>query len=675
MKLPLFVGLCFLLVQSVQAEIQLPRLFSNHMVLQRGNEVPVWGTAEPGEMITVRFGTVKAEVIADKQGKWLAKLPALTGGTIQDLEVSGSQSKKAVTFSDVAVGEVWICSGQSNMEWPVPHASEGNEEVAAANHPGIRLFRVPTTAAEKPASDVHGTWQVCSPLSAAGFSAVGYFFGKKLHEELKVPIGLIQSAVGNTPAEAWTPLSSLKDNPLYESLVDARQNAVKVSSDDLGSLVERIEAAWKIKVDPLFEKPTKPDPAWFNSTIPLPEWKPVNIPGAVDTQLGLETEGSFWVRKTFMVNEAEAAGNATLFLGKVDDFDFTWVNGHPVGQMGRDDPQAWSTNREYPLPSGTLLAGENVLLVRVIDHYREGGFNSSPSVLRIETAAGTSIPLAGIWQAKLETDIGKKPPIPSNDWTQLAGTLFDGMIAPLAPFGVRGVIWYQGENNVGRAKQYRQLFPLLIESWRKAWGAPLSFYFVQLANFQERTNEPAESDWAELREAQAVALALPKTGMAVAIDVGEAGDIHPRNKKDSGERLAAIALAKDYGKKSPFSGPVFESAKLEGGKMRVKFSQTGDGLVPRPLPATYDINSKDGETAPLVRNSPGSELEGFALCGADKQWFWADAKIDGQDVLVWSDKVTSPVSLRYAWANNPVCNLYNTAGFPASPFRTDKPNP
>ena len=324
------------------------------------------------------------------------------------------------------------------------------------------------------------------------------------------------------------------------------------------------------------------------------------------------------------------------------------------------------------MPAGTLVAGENVLIVRVIDHFGEGGFTSSPSVIRIETAAGTSIPLAGIWQAKLETDIGSKPPLPSNDWNQLAGTLFDGMIAPLAPFAVRGVIWYQGESNVGRAKQYRQLFPHLIDSWRKVWESPLSFYFVQLANFQDRVSKPMESEWAELREAQTAALALPKTGMAVAIDIGEARDIHPRNKKDVGERLAALALAKDYGKKVAFSGPEFQSAEIEGGKMRLKFSETACGLIARPLPATYELNSAYGETASQIRNSPKSELEGFALCGVDNIWFWADAQIDGNDVIAWSDKVPTPVAVRYAWADNPICNLYNTAGFPASPFRTDE---
>jgi sialate O-acetylesterase len=529
---------------------------------------------------------------------------------------------------------------------------------------------VPPTPAQTPASDVDAKWQLCAPDSAARFSAVGYFFASKLSKELNVPIGVIQSAVGGTPAEAWTPTEVLRNNPIYDDVLASRANAVKMTDEELKVVVDKIEAAWKVKVDPLLADPSSPDPDWFTTNAPLSGWADVQVPGAIDTQLGLKCDGSFWVRKSFEISADDAAQPATLHLGKVDDFDFTWVNGKLVGKVGREDPKFWQTPREYPLPVGTLKAGTNVVIVRVIDQFMEGGFTSAPSILSVRTHSG-SIPLAGTWQARLETDIGRKPNIPGNNWSILSGMLYDGMIAPLVPYAFRGVIWYQGESNAGRARQYRQLFPLMIQTWRTAWKAEFPFYFVQLANFQMPVNEPSESTWAELREAQTMTLSLPKTAMAVTIDIGEAKDIHPKNKLAVGDRLAAIALAQDYGKQVPYSGPLFKSMKISGGKAYLSFTDTIGGLVTRPLAPTYHINTARQLTAPLVRNSPKSELEGFAIRGADKKWVWANAKIEGDSVIVWSDEVPAPTDVRYAWADNPFCNLYNGAGFPASPFRTD----
>lgn len=670
--LPLITCLAFLLPLISYAEIKLPSLFSDHMVLQRDRKVPIWGVGERGETIQIEFGGMTAKTVVDEKGRWLAHLPNLKSGDIQSLRISGSKSKNTVTLSDVAVGEVWICSGQSNMQWSLDGVENASEAVAASNNPQIRLFNIPPTPSQSPATDVVATWQVSSPESAARFSAVGYFFAAKLSSQLNVPIGMIQSAVGGTPAEAWTPTDALQDNPIYEDQLEARRNAVKMSDEELKAAVDKIEAAWKLKVDPLLMDVSSPEAAWFDPAVTLSGWTDVQVPGAVDTQLGLKIEGSFWVRKTFEISADDAAHPAILHLGRVDDFDFTWVNNKLVGKAGRENPKAWETPREYPLPVGTLKAGTNVVIVRVIDQFMEGGFTSSPSILKVETASG-SIPLAGAWQAKLETDIGRKPPMPGNNWSILAGMLYNGMIAPLVPYEFRGVIWYQGESNSGRASQYRRLFPLMIETWRKAWKSDFPFYFVQLANFNVPLTEPAESNWAEIREAQMMTLSLANTALAVTIDIGEAKDIHPKNKQDVGDRLAAIALARDYGKQVPHSGPLFESMKISEGRAYVKFTETAGGLVARPLPPAYKVNTARQQTAPLVRNSPTSELEGFAICGEDKKWTWASAKIEGDTVIVWSDQVHVPVNVRYAWADNPFCNLYNGAGFPASPFRTDTP--
>lgn len=502
-----FAGLLLVLlwlsaVTAGYADVRLARIFGDHMVLQRGKPVPVWGTADRGEQVTVEFRGQKVSTVADRTGSWRVVLKPMGAGGPYTMTVRGNNM---ITLQDVLVGEVWICSGQSNMEWPLFLARDGEREVAAANHPQIRLFMVPKAVSDVPLDDLSGgQWVVCSPETARNFSAVGYFFARELNRELGVPIGMIQSAWGGTPAESWTSLPTLESNPLLRPIVESWERSVQAYPQAARGYLQQME-----------------------------QWE---------------------------VNAARARAE------------------------GRPEP---------PRPN-------------------------------------------------------RPTPPRSNPWKP-AG-LFNAMIAPIVPYAMQGVIWYQGESNAGRAYEYRTLFPAMIQDWRRAWRqGDFPFLFVQLANFMAVRPEPGESAWAELREAQTMTLALPKTGMTVAIDIGAADDIHPRNKQDVGRRLALNALAIAYGKKVVYSGPIYTRMKREGSTIRLFFKHTDGGLM----------------------TPNGEPLKGFAIAGADRRFVWAEARIDGDTVVVSSPQVSDPVAVRYAWADNPICNLYNKAGLPASPFRTD----
>ncbi len=470
-----------LVAAAPRAELKLHALFTDHMVLQRDLPAPVWGTAEPGDEVIVSIAGQKKSAKAGADGKWMAKLDPIKAGGPHELSVSG---KATLTVKDVLVGEVWVCSGQSNMEQSVRGAANFEKEIAAADFPRIRLFTVPKKPALAPQAEVVGAWSICTPASVPNFSAVAYYFGRDLQKAIDVPVGLIHTSWGGTAAELWTRLEVLAGNAELKGLADAH--------------VKRVEAQ----------------------------------------------------------KAAEEKAKAE----------------------GKPAPKT-------PGPGSTML--------------------------------------------------------------------YNGMIAPLLPYGIKGAIWYQGESNASRAAQYRTLFPAMIKNWRDDWGqGEFPFLFVQLANFRANKNEkldhPVESSWAELREAQTMSLATPKTGMAVIIDIGDATDIHPKNKQDVGGRLALAAQHVAYGRDLVYSGPIYESMKVEDGKARLSFKHAGGGLV-----------------------SKGDKLAGFAVAGEDKKFVWADAKIDGNTVIVSSAEVVKPAAVRYAWADYPECNLYNKENLPASPFRTD----
>lgn len=655
---------------ALRADVTLPAIFSDHMVLEKAAKVPVWGKADPGEEVAVTLGGQTAKAIADANGKWKAVLNlAESGPGPFEVTVKG---KNEIKISDVVVGEVWVASGQSNMEWSLQKDANGAAEIAASANPLFRQFLVTKATSAEPLDNCQGTWTVASPQTAGAFSAVGYYFGKTLQNDLKVPVGLISTYWGGTPSEAWTSAEALDSVP---DLKAARERIATLARE-ISGIKQKFAAgmaAW-LKENNREDKPAADTSAYAAPGASTEGWVTVNLPGSLDAP-GLPKAGAVWLRKD--IDVPTVPPKLSLNLGTMDAFDTIYWNGEPIGGISYTDyPGTGFVQRGggLEIPAAKIKQGKNTLAIRVFEPL-------APAVFAGNMAAGT-IALKGEWLAKAESELPaldkakvasaparfQAPPQPQSSPSQL----FNGMINPIIPYAISGIIWYQGEANAGRAVQYRTAFPLMITDWRTKWQqGDIPFYFCQLANYMDKTDAPGDSAWAELRDAQSATLSLPNTGRAVLIDVGEAKDIHPRNKKDVGERLAKIAFAKDYGKAIPYSGPVFESAKVEDGKIRVKFTHTDGGLVAKPLPATYDLTTAAQQTAPLTRNSPNSEVEGFAICGADRKWVWADAKIDGDSIIVSSDKVAAPVAVRYAWANNPTCNLSNGAGLPASPFRTD----
>ena len=638
---------------SMFAEVRVPSVIGDNMVLQQGMKVRIWGTASAGERVAVSFNSRTAQTTADQNGRWQTFIGPFKGGGPFVLTIRGAN---ALTFKNVLVGEVWICSGQSNMEFPLVNAKGGAEAAAQANYPEIHLFTVDKSTAASPLDNVKGRWVVTTPDQVGQFSAVGYFFGRELYQRLKIPIGLIHTSWGGTPAEAWTSYEGLAANPELKPIIDRYQESLK-SLPQRQQDYERALAQWEEKniyADPGNKGETLgyADPA-FNTT----DWKKMNLPQYIETA-GLNIDGAVWFRKEVDLPTGWAGKDLVLNLTAIDDYDTTYFNGTRVGGVGKETPNSYMTPRRYAIPASLVRAGRNVIAVRVFDAAGEGGFGGLGQMTLAPPGAkqNDAFKLDGAWEYKVELalepkrpDWGSRPQAPGPNNQNSPSVLYNAMIAPLTPYAIRGVIWYQGESNAGRAYQYRTLFPLMIRDWRKAWSeGDFPFYFVQLANWQPAKSEPSESEWAELREAQTMTLRQPHTGMAVIIDIGDPNDIHPRNKLDVGHRLAVWALADTYRQKVESSGPLFQSYSIEGDKVQIRFTHSGG------------LKTKDGQ-AP----------KGFAIAGADRKFIWADARIDGETIVVSSRNVPRPVAVRYAWADNPSVNLYNGANLPASPFRTD----
>jgi sialate O-acetylesterase len=633
--------------------LKLADVFSDHLVLQSGRPVPVWGWAPPGAGVQVHFADQTQSATADASGRWKVRLDALPAcSDPHNLVVEASNGKRQLTIHDVVVGEVWICSGQSNMEWPVGLSNDAKQEINAARYPLIRLLTVPNQIACQPQTKLDGiAWQVCSPATIASFTAAGYFFGRALFRRLNVPIGLINSSWGGTVAEAWTSREALLTMPEFREIITSRDN----NPSDL----EKLKAAYDKQMDAIKERTrdtgnTGWAKGWADIQGPQGQWKDMDLPEIWQRREGLNFSGVLWFRKELELPAEWAGQDLRLVIGACDKSDITYFNNTQVGSVTMQDrPDAWNFLREYTVPGRLVRPGRNVIAVRVHSDMYDGGMTGPAALMELACPVRPAlppIPLAGPWRYAVEQNYGLVTVPPDPNGQNTPRRLFNAMIAPLTLFAMRGAIWYQGEGNADRARQYRTLFPTLIRAWRRHWHQDdFQFLFVQLANYMAARREPAESQWAELREAQTMALQLPNTGMAVTIDIGDAKDIHPRNKQDVGLRLALSALADVY--KVPGvvgSGPLFREARREGSALRVLFTHAAGGLVCR-----------------------GSELQGFAVAGADRKFVWAQARIDGDAVLVSSPSVPEPTAVRYAWADNPCCNLYNTAGLPASPFRTD----
>ena len=611
-------------------------LFSDEMVLQRGQSDPVWGWTTPGATVRVSVAGKKASAVAGADGAWMARLPLLPTGGPYTLRVDGPQTAVLV---NVQVGDVWVCSGQSNMEFGLGNAINADQETAAANYPKIRLFMVQHNVKLDPqATAPVAPWAICTPQSVRqggwnGFSAVGYFFGRDLYESQHVPIGLIETDWGGTPAEAWT------SGPALTKLPDFRAAVAQLgSSGSVTTSMAQQMSAWYAKNDPgmaaKWSDPTADAAAWPTMTLPV-LFQDAGIPELSSFN------GIIWFRKTVDI-PADAAGKDVTLHFMADDNDTTWINGTQVGAM-----EGYNIPRAYHIPAGVLKAGPNTIAVRVLDTGGKGGIYGDPAGLSLEVPEGRTISLVGPWQYQAGVSLTKAAPLPRGPVDQnTPTTLFNGMVNPLIPFGIKGAIWYQGEANAGRAYQYRTLLPAMIGDWRTRWGeGNFPFYIVQLANWA-----PGGDSWPELQEAQwLTAKNVPNVGIATAIDIGDAIDIHPKNKQEVGRRLALVAEAQAFGEKVEDSGPLYKAMTVDGGAIRLTFTHLGGGLTAK-------------NAAPLT---------GFTIAGADRKFVPADARIDGDAVAVSSALVPSPVAVRYAWAADPAISLYNKANLPALPFRTD----
>ncbi|MFO1388396.1 sialate O-acetylesterase [Cellvibrio sp.] len=616
------------------ADVKLPRLVSDGMVLQRDKPATLWGWADEGEQVTVAIG--KQKVTATTQdGRWQVKLKPLAAGGPYVLDIQG---KNHIQVKDVLMGDVWIASGQSNMELPLRRVQYQYPNLIESTYlPQIREFNVPTIYNFKgPADDFAvGAWKKAEPENLAGFSAVGFFFSRYLHEKQNTPIGLITLPVGGSPAEAWVSEAGLAKYPHYLAQLQPFK-----SDDYVAKTIATDKAASAAWYSDLAAKDEGLKGNWSNETLDTKDWKNFTVPGYLKEQGSDFVQGAVWFRKTFDLTAEQASKTATLWLGVIVDGDQVFLNGKEIGQTGYKYPP-----RIYSVPAGLLKAGKNTISIRVTSYTANAGFVKEK---RYELDLGKeSIPLAGEWQYKIAARTGDMPKTTTLHYQP--ASLFNAKLAPTLGIAMKGVIWYQGESNTDRAKEYESLMADLVADWRGQYKqGDFPFIFVQLANFMDAYPEPRESNWAATREAQRKLLNIKNTAMAVAIDVGEWNDIHPLNKQAVGERLALGAQRIAYGnKKIVASGPNAISIKRDKNSLIIGFDKAGGELS----------IAKDGV------------LHHIAIAGADKKYVWAKAKIQGNKLVVWSDDIAEPVSVRYAWADNPEgANLYNKAGLPASPF-------
>lgn len=637
-KLVWTIGFLLLLCQ-LRAEVQLAAVFGDNMVLQRDQPVKIWGWASPGEKIEVLLNGHHGKARADKEGNWMVTLPSMKAGGPYELKVTGENQ---LVLDNVLIGDVWICSGQSNMEWPIGQTHFSEKDTAYINTARLRLMKVWVDTDYFPKKDIKtGGWHTLTKEEIDRFSAVAYHFGKYLTEHTDVPIGLVSDNLGATAVETWMSNEALFEFPQYlQELQPILKSGKNVET--LNKEFEAMKPDW-FRNHYFFGRGLEEE--WYQPSTNVSNWKAISASGNTweNEEELKDFDGAVWFRTTFDLPQGFDQENLQINLLQIDDYDMTWVNGKKVGETyGKHN------HRGYVVPASLLKEKDNVLVIRVFDAGGIGGFTTS-------SFWGNPI-LWGNWVYKKGRSINpekfKRPNVPSITPFSSPASLYNANIAPITNLGIKGVIWYQGESNVERAEEYRELFPALIKDWRKQWNqGDFPFLFVQLANYMEEVDQPGESNWAELREAQSLSLQLPNTGMAAAIDIGEAGDIHPKNKEDVGKRLALNALSIAYQKDVIASGPTFSNWKVEGQNAILSFHHLGDGL-----------RTKDKY----------GYVRGFQVAGSDRQFHWARARISGDKVVVVCDQVEKPIAVRYAWSTNPgTLDLYNSAELPAVPFRTD----
>lgn len=629
----------YILPIYAHAQITLPKVFGDGMVLQRGIRIPVWGNATPGAQIIAKLGDAQATTIANKEGKWQIKFPIFKAGGPYILEVaeSGKDNSK-IKLTGILIGDVWLASGQSNMEWQVQQAKDAKTEIANASYARIRFLVVEQDKQLKPQPDFRaGKWQVCDSSNVKKWSAVAYYFARKIHIDEKVPVGIIQSTWGGTPIEAWTSRDVLLTSPITREKALSNDTLHLDPVDLLADSLNWVRI-WNIVYNPQNDA-DKIIPATQYNDAP---WTAVEMPSVIkDFGIG-NYEGMMWLRKKVTLPESFHQKDLTISLGHPEMNYSLYFNGQEICK------NVWYSHatHSYTIPARLVQHGENTIAVRIAMLWGGGGLNLPAEDIYI-TDGTSKFSLAGKWLYKKDLE----PAFPKMlNYQYYPTVLFNAMIHPLIPYGIKGFIWYQGESNAYAAHDYRTLFPMLITDWRQRWQqGNLPFLFVQLANYMNTKPLPSESSWAELREAQTLTLSLPNTGMACAIDIGEAGDIHPKNKQEVGNRLALVAGKMVYKHEGVASGPMYKNYKKDGNRIRISFTNIGSGLS----------------------TSDGKEIKGFAIAGKDKQFYWAKASVEGNEIIIYSDKVAEPVAVRYAWADNPECNLVNSVHLPAVPFRTD----
>ncbi len=634
------VGLALIVSGLAAAESRplLSPIFGDHMVLQRSRPNTFWGWAQPGEKIHVAIAEKSGDAVAGADGRWQTRVDPPASGTTCIVTIDGPQH---IELHDVLVGDVWLCGGQSNMLLGLPGVTDGEREVAGADFPRIRLFTVAPRSAYAPVDVVQGAWKQCSPKAVAeggGFSAVAYFFARRVQQETGVPIGLIQDCLGGTPAESWMAPATLRGMKDFEGPMAEVDRLRAANAPNYGNYLMH----WLDE----FDVGLRGTP-WSASAFDDRAWKTVQVPGGFE-EFGLaDVPAMAWFRRDLVLPDPLPSGDAILNLGIVEKMDTAFVNGHWVGAS------SWVENpRAYHVAANLLKPGRNQIAVRVLKLKSKLGFLSPPEKIRFTLADGTELPLSGEWRAAVSVDARPPHPLPLGyeNYPTMPSVLYSGMLEPVTPLTIAGVLWYQGEANASRAHQYRTLLPAMIADWRRAFAqGNFPFLIVQLPAFQAHKEQPGTDDWAELREAQALtARTVPNCGLAVTIDTGESDNIHPRDKKPVGERLALLALTSVEGKTIPDRGPVYRSSEHRGNTLRIRFDHTEGGL-----------------------KIHGDQLGEFSVAGEDRQWHWAEAKIEGETVVVSSPAVPEPVAVRYAWQANPKATLFNGAGLPAGPFRSD----
>ncbi len=648
-KVYIFLGLTFLSIVSVFSQVRLPKIFQDGMVLQRNAPIPIWGWSSPEEQIEISFEGKTQSITASENGEWEIEFPEMKAGGPFSIQIKG---KNQIEVNDVLVGDVWLCSGQSNMVHQLNiHDVTYADDIKNANYPEVRHFKIPTaTSLSGPKDDLPGgEWQKAIGDEVRPFSAVAYFFARKIYDKYQIPIGLVNASVGGTPIESWINETGYEDFPEILETIEQNKDTAYVNART-GNRFNGGGGSPKPS-DKGLTGPVK----WYEVDFEPKNWRRMNIPGYWEDQGVRNLNGVVWLRREVDIPAAMVGKDARLFMGRIIDADEVYINGKQVGKTTYQYPQ-----RRYDIPKDVLKAGKNVFVVRVTNQNGKGGFvPDKPYYIFSEK---DTVDLKGYWDYKVgevfkpwnpnafKSSSDKEPPRrinPQNEPT----SLYNAMVAPIAKLPVKGVLWYQGESNAGRPDEYKALMNALIDGWRELYDDPeLPFIYAQLPNFMDVNYSPEDSNWAELREAQLEAWDDENTAMTVNIDLGEWNDIHPDNKKDVGERMAIAAKKLAYGEDIVYSGPIYKSHEIKDGKIIVSFTHVGSGLV-----------SNDGE--------PLSE---FAIAGDDGEFVWAQAKIEGNKIIVWDDNIQEPKFLRYAWSDNPDNpNLYNKEGLPASPFRID----